>query len=477
MAQYACNLMKTATWAGAVAIVCLLTPAPASAGGPARAEDAPLFRVFLTDGTALVSFGEFARVGDRVVFSMPLNADPDPALHLVNIAADRVDWARTNRYAESARATRYLATRAESDYIALSNDLARTLTEVSQVTDASKRLALVESARKELAEWPRNHFSYRSNEIRQMLGMLDDAIADLRAATGDGHLNLTLSTYLGDPPPVIEPMLPPPTPKEAIEQTLLAARLADSSVERESLLDAAIHELDRSGTSVPAEWRAATRASADVELASERRLDRAYQTLSNRVMARADEHAKDADVRGLERMLAAVDSRDAALGRKRPDAINALVTAVQVKLDQARQLRLARDHWALREAAFEKYRIAITEPIDLFGLFARITPALEDIRSLAGSPPAALSATERIITQIVKRASLIVPPEEFTAAHALIVSAAQLAANAALIRRQAAMSGDLSRAWDASSAAAGALMLSARARSEIQSLLRPPELR
>ena len=73
--------------------------------------------------------------------------------------------------------------------------------------------------------------------------------------------HLPTGDNLGDPPPVIEPMLPRPTPMDAIEQTLLAARLADSPVERESLLDAAIHELDRSGTSVPAEWRASTRAA------------------------------------------------------------------------------------------------------------------------------------------------------------------------------------------------------------------------
>src|SRR5262249_11647065 len=385
--------------------------------------------------------------------------------------------ARPYRYAESAPATRYPATRAESDYIALSNELARTLTEVSQVTDASKRLALVESARKQLAEWPRTHYGYRSNEVRQMLGMLDDAIADLRAATGDGHLNLTLSTYMGEPPPPIQPLLPPPTPKEAIEQALLASHLADSSVERESLLDAAIREIDRSGTSVPVDWRAATRAGAAAELANERRLDQVYQTLSTRVMARADERARAADVRGLERVLEAVGHPYAALGRQRPDAITALVTAGQVKPDQARQLRLARDRWAMRAVEFEKYRIAITEPIDLFGLFARITPALEDIRSLAGSTPTALSAAERAIGQIARRAALIVPPAEFSAPHALIVSAAQLASNAAVIRRQAALSGDIARAWDASSAAAGALMLSARAKSEIQTLLRPPELR
>ncbi len=35
----------------------------------------------------------------------------------------------------------------------------------------------------------------------------------------------------------------------------------------------------------------------------------------------------------------------------------------------------------------------------------------------------------------------------------------------------------MTRAWDASSAAAGALMLGARARADIQALLRPPQLR
>src|SRR5438067_6034757 len=254
--------MKTCTLAGALAAACLLAPATASAAGDA----APLFRVFLKDGAALVSYGEFARVGDRVVFSMPLDAEADPSLHLVNIAADRVDWDRTNRYTESARATRYLATRAETDYIALSNEVARTLNEVSQLNDAGRRLALVETARKALADWPRNHFSYRSNEVHQMLGMLDDAIADLRAAAGNGRVNLSLSAFAGDPPPVIEPLLPPPTPKDAIEQALLAARIADSSAERESLLDAALGEIDRAGGELPPEWSAATRSAAQADL-------------------------------------------------------------------------------------------------------------------------------------------------------------------------------------------------------------------
>ena len=130
----------------------------------------------------------------------------------------------------------------------------------------------------------------------------------------------------------------------------------------------------------------------------------------------------------------------------------------------------------MRAPEFQRYDTAITAPVDLFGLFARVSPALEDIKSLAGSTPVALGSVTRIIRQIVKRASQIAPPDEFRAAHALIVSAAQMADTAAAIRREAALSGDMARAWDASSAAAGALMLWARAKNEINTLLRQPDL-
>ncbi len=55
-----------------------------------------------------------------------------------------------------------------------------------------------------------------------------------------------------------------------------------------------------------------------------------------------------------------------------------------------------------------------------------------------------------------------------------MLSAVELAANAATIRREAALSGSIARAWDASSTAAGSLMLATRAKIEMQSALRPP---
>ena len=449
-------------------VSCLLTCARASAA----ADEATLFRVFLNDGSSLVSYGEIARVGGRVVFSIPTGSEPSPPLQLVNIPADRVDWDRTDRYAVSARAMHYIATQADADYAALSNQIALTLNDVALTTDPAQRLAIVEQARKTLAAWPLGHFNYRQFEVRQMLSMLDEAIADLRVAAGRERFDLNFVAYT-DPAAITEPLLPPPTPKEAIEQTLVAARLSESPAERTSLLDAVLAELDRDEAALPAEWVRTTRAETRAAIEAELRVDRIYQSLITQLVGLAERRTRWADVRGLERMIVQIHRRDAALGGKRPDAVNALVAAVEEKLDAARRLQLARDRWVLRAPEFRKYRLAISTPVELF---SRLKPSLESIRSLAGSSPAALAAIDRAVARIVKLASAIAPPEEFVAAHALLVSAAQLANNAARIRREAVVSGDIARAWDASSAAAGALMLGARARSDIQALLRRPQL-
>src|SRR5258706_363366 len=115
-------------------------------GRPVAADDAQkLLRVFLTDGSALVSFGEPARVGDR--------------------------------------------------------------------------------ARKRLADWPLTHFNHRLTEVRQMLTMLDEAIADLRLVATPGRFNLTLTAFVEPPPIPSEPLLPDPTARDLIDQAKKAARI------------------------------------------------------------------------------------------------------------------------------------------------------------------------------------------------------------------------------------------------------------
>jgi hypothetical protein len=436
-------------------------------------DEATVFRVFLKDGMSLVSYGEFARVDDRVVFSMPTSASVnDPQLQLVTVSADHIDWDRTTRYAEAARSARYMVTQAEAHYAMLTAEIGQALNDVSLTTDPARRLEIVERARRTLGDWPASHFNYKQAEVQQMVALLDEAIADLRAAAGLQRFDLSFVAST-DPAPRSDLLLPRPTPREAIEQTLIAARLSDSPAERVSLMYMALAGIERDAEVLPSAWRTEIRKATKATIAVELETDRAYQSLTSRMLGLAGLRAREADVRGLQRLLMEVHERDRALGAKRPDAVNALLESVEARLDAARRLRLAREGWAIRLPALLKYRVSVTPALERLD---RLKPALEDIKSLAGSAPDALGIIQRAAAQVLKTAPAITPPEELRAAHALLVSAAQMADSAARIRREAALTGNIGRAWDASAAAAGALMLVARARTEIQELPRFPQL-
>ena len=461
--------MNSRTWSGWFTALLLVARSAAASA----ADDVTLQRVFLTDGSGLVSYGEPARIGDRIVFSMPTAATPNPPLHLVDLAAARVDWERTNHYADAVRAAHYVSTQAEADYAALSIRMTQALSQPIEADDADRRLAIAENARKMLAAWPQAHYNYRLTEVRQMLALLDEAIADLRAVTGDGRFDLSLAAF-ADPPPVGEPLVPAPTSKETIEQVLIAAWVADTASERTTLLETALAGLDRDAATLPAEWAATTRAETKAQFEAERQTDRAYRALTARIIGRADRQARLADVGGLVRLVDRVHLRDRELGGQRPETVAALVAAVEARLDAARRLQLARDQWALRAPEFVQYREVMKAPL---ATFASLKPHLEQIKLLAGSPPSSLMTIASAVSRILDQARAIAPPQEFRAAQAMLVSAVQLAGRAGQIRREATLAADIARAWDASSAAAGALMLGTRARAEMQSLLRLPELR
>jgi hypothetical protein len=435
-------------------------------------DSVPLFRVFLKDGTSLVSYGEFARVGDRVVFSMPTSASTSaPQLQLINIPSDSVDWTRTGNYADALRAQQYLATRAEADYRLLSDEIAQALNEVGSADDPKRRLAIVEKARKALADWPASHYNYKRQEIQQMLGTLDEAIANLRAASGANTFDLTF-VAAADPPPSLEPILPPPDARETIEATVRAAQLTTSPPERVSLLTTAANALESDST-LPPDWVEATRTRIQSQIAQELETDRKYRALGARMLRLANARARTADVRGVQRVLASIKANDEALGSARPAVIASMVATVESKLDEARRLRLERDRWALRAPDLRAYRTSVAASLTRL---QRLTPLLEDIKALAGSGPDALGTILRGSAQIEKALGAIEPPSELREAHNLFMSAVQLAGNAAKIRREAAINGSMTRAWDASSAAAGALMLADRARKDMQVALTPPQL-
>jgi hypothetical protein len=443
------------------------------ARGAAAQHDPSLFRVFLKDGSSLVSFGEIARVGERVVFSMPISQSAtEPDLQLVNLPAEHVDWDKTDRYGESVRSARYMATQAESHYAMLTAEIAQAINDVQATSDPARRLQIVERARKILADWPARHFNYRQTEVNHMIGMLDEAIAELRAQAGIQRFDLSFVASVAEPEPEREPILPRPTLRETIQQVLTAARLSDSSADRMSLMSTALAIVDREADILPSDWRTEIRRATRASIATELATDRAYQSLTSRVLGLAGQRAKAADVRGIERLVSEIRERDAALGAKRPDAVASLLAAVEAELDAARRLRLERDRWAIREPELRKYRTAVTTPL---ARMDSLKPSLEDIKALAGSGPWALGNIQRTTARVLELISGIDPPEELESAHALLVSAAQMADNAAKIRREAALTGSVARAWDASAAAAGSMMLSARARSEIRDALRLPQ--
>jgi hypothetical protein len=66
--------------------------------------------------------------------------------------------------------------------------------------------------------------------------------------------------------------------------------------------------------------------------------------------------------------------------------------------------------------------------------------------------------------------------EDLRPAHDLIVNAWRFAEHAADVRYAAVTSGNVNTAWEASSAAAGALMMLGRAQDSIHTLLEPPHL-
>jgi hypothetical protein len=450
-------------------VACLFAVRLVSAAeGPAE------FRVFLKDGSSLVSFGELARVDDRVVFSMPTTAsETDPQLQLVNLRAEHIDWDRTARYADAVRAARYVASQAEAQYAMLSAEIGQAINDVQLTNDPAKRLEIVERARRMLAEWPSRHFNYKQAEIADMVSLLDEAIAELRASAGVQQFDLRFVASTEEAKSTREPLLPRPTVREAIEQTLTAARLADASADRVSLMVVALSNIERNADVLPSDWRAEIGKTTRANIGLEIEADRKYQSMTTSMLSAASARARAADVRGIERLVGEIHQRDRLLGYKRPEAVTALLDSLQVELDAARRLRLARDRWEMRVDEFRRYHASVNTSIERL---ERLTPALEDIKALAGSGPWALGTIQRVAGQVLKTVSAVQPPEEFQSAHALLISAAQMADGAAKIRREAALHGSMPRAWDASAAAAGAMMLGTRARNEIQELLKLPQL-
>jgi hypothetical protein len=377
---------------------------------------------------------------------------------------------RTERYANSVRAANYASNRGESDFAALSGEVARTLNQIAVIDDPKARLATAERARRLLADWPGRHFGYRVKEVREFVGILDEIIAGLRASAGGGRYDLALAATTTEAPDV-EPLLPPPDDAEVIRGLMAASQVVDASAEKLSLLQTVAALVDRAVDLLPESFAKAVRATALGSLAEEQQIERQYARLRTTILTEAAQHAKRADVRGLERLRKRVEEQDASLGQRRPDAVLALVATLDSELDAARRLRLAQDQWLIRADRMRQYQIATNGYV---ATLAQSASGLDEIRAMAGPSPPLLHPLARRLDRSARMLALVEPPPELASVHALFRSAFTLAANAVQLRLDAAGAADVDLARQAAAAASGAMMLLDRARADLTALLKPP---
>jgi hypothetical protein len=449
------------------ATVVLLGPVAAHA-----AADPTLFKLFLTDGTAVTSYGEFARVADRVIFSMPVGGGADaPRLHAISLPAIAVDWPRTEKYAASARYQRYAETRGEDDFLVLSNDVARVLNQILETTDRVRALEYAMQARGALVNWPRDHYGYRQRDVREILTLLDEAIAGLRAAAGMTMFDVAL---VADPPDVLlEPVVGMPSYRDQLDSVLRVAALTERSSERVALYHAALALLAEAPGSFTPNEITVIRSSTEGLIREDVVIDGRYADLSRRLVAAATSAAARANIADVQRVIDQIPPEDTRLGRRRPEVIDALNASVQAQLVAAQWLRLLRDQWLIRRSLYRDYQRSVGSQVLQL---VKAQPSLDAVRRLAGPAPSLLLTLRSRFSGGAERLQRLQVPADVRTVHDLVIGAWRFAETAFNGRYQAIESGDVTTAWEASSAAAGALLLLSRAQQEIRQLLEPPRL-
>jgi hypothetical protein len=445
--------------------------APASAPSAfARAQtppdDATLYRVFLRDGSTLVSYGEFARVADRVVVTLPLGPTGGsmPDLEVLSIPADTVDWEKTDAYADSARAARYAATAGPNDFAVLSSAVSIALADISTTTDADRKIAMATEARQNVMKWAADHYGYRAKDVAHLATLFDDVISDTRRRRGEPNVEMSMVANLAAPPDM--PLLPQPTVQDTVELALRAVTLAPDATERTSLLTAIQRTLETTGANNA--WAVSLRPRVMAALEIEQRTDRVYATFTHDALRAADRSAAIGDVTGVERTIRTLLRHDDKLGQRRPQQMAAALATLDLRLEAARQERLARDNRAARAVVLAQYRHNIAEPL---AIMRREKPALDEIRRLAGPSRTRLSELATAMKHTQRLLDTITVPDEVTAAHSLLKNAVQLAARAAEGRQRAVLTRNMQSAQEASSAAAGAIMLFDKAATDLRILV------
>jgi hypothetical protein len=444
----------------AIAVVIMLGMSAAAQSLPAEA----VARVFLKGGEALPSYGEPALVGDRIVFNLLIDGSRDPAVvRLISLPVASIDLARTTAYATTLRGAFYAATRGEADYAALMTSLSSTLDALTASGDTAERLALAQETRDRLLAWSRNHYHYRDADIRDLVSLVDDVIGELRAGAGQASFSLDL---VARTEPAREPILAVPAVDESVVLALAAAKAVDLEADRRAILDAATtvvagrRDLADLGRSVAREAEADRQATAR------------YGALAADVRARAKAAEGRGDASAIRALRDEVAERDLAYGQRRPQIVSALLEELRMRLDAADARRLALEHYAYVRGTLLAYERQVRPAFSGLDGLSSVLRYVRDQHAMAFER---IVNAEARLDGLQEEVAAITPPKDVAGVHATLVSALAMAHEACARRRQAVVANDLQMARNASSAAAGALLLVARARADLVTALYPPK--
>jgi hypothetical protein len=422
-------------------------------------------RVFLTDGRALPSYGEAIQVDDRLIFTLLVSGTAGRnEMQLMSLPASAVDLERTRNYAEAMRAAHYAATRGEADYAAVTEEVRRAIDQLKGIEDSKRRLGLAEEAKRRLLTWSEEHYSYRANNIRELTGLFDEVIAELRAAAGESQFSLDLRA--GPAGRVYEPLAAPPSLRDSVALALGAASLADVGEDRVAVLRATAALLERE-TGVDD-----LRESVKAQLAAELSADREYVLLSEELLTKADAAMRKGDVSQVMSVRATVTDRDRALGFRRPVQIQSLVGALEVKLEATRAYRLALEHHAYIRKRLLAYELRVRPALSALDGLKSVIEFIRDMKSMSFER---LESAHRRLEAIATDLETVVPPPDLSDVHATLVSAVHMARQACDRRRLAVITTSMDMAREASTAAAGAQLLATQSRDLLIKRLYPPK--
>jgi hypothetical protein len=440
----------------------LLLCAAVAGAQPVAATSATTYRVFLTSGEPLPSYGEPVFVDDRVIFNLLVGAaDGTHEVQLVSLPVSGVDRDRTTRYGHAMRASHYASTRGETDYAALTAEVARVLDQLTAINDPRRRLALAEGARRQLLAWSEEHYQYRADDIRELARLFDDVIAELKIAAGESGVVFELVSRSAP----LEPLLPPPTIRETVALALTAARYADIGAERVDIL--------RRASVVAARMDdAAVRETLSATLEEEVKAGTAYASLISAMRARADAARRRGDVEGLERLTRELERQDRQLGQRRPAEVREFNAHLSATLEATRAFRVALDAHTRQIAGLRRYADGVNPLLDRFDQFV---PVLSALRGMRGLTTEQLSTMDADVLRLGRDLDRVRPPLVQASVHATFQNVLRLAREA-VVRRRQARSSQAAEMREASAAASGALLLIGQVRRDLAASLRRPAI-